>query len=352
MKILFVISSLGIGGEQRALSNITSFLVENNHIVEVLTFKKNEKRIKLNKRIKTFVISEGILFRNIRRLFEISKYAKKGGFDIVIGFAVIPSILVSLGRLFHRRKVVVCERNDPTIYSFKIRLIRRFAYLFADGAVFQTLEASECFPWLKSAKKIIIPNPIDDVVMENIIDFDKRENIIINTSRHTIEKNQLILLMSIYNLKKLNRLNGYSVELYGEGPTTENLQEYIKKNDLDDVVQIHQPKAEIISVLAKRKVFVLTSNHEGFPNSLLESMSLGLVCISTNCRIGGPKEMISDEYNGFLFEVNHVNELTKKLDFILNSNQLCTVSKNSIDSTKKYQSSVISNIWESYINDI
>lgn len=59
MRILLVISSLGIGGEQRAASNLTFHFVEQGHDVTVLTFDlgPEDKRIAFDKRI-------GIIVKN------------------------------------------------------------------------------------------------------------------------------------------------------------------------------------------------------------------------------------------------------------------------------------------------
>ncbi len=52
-------------------------------------------------------------------------------------------------------------------------------------------------------------------------------------------------------------------------------------------------------MLGMGKIYLLTSENEGFPNALVEAMALGLVPISCDC-MTGPKEIIGDNEFGIL----------------------------------------------------
>jgi len=68
-----------------------------------------------------------------------------------------------------------------------------------------------------------------------------------------------------------------------------------------------------IKLLAEGSVFVLPSFFEGQPLSLVQAMSVGKCCITTNCC--GQKDLIKDKENGFLFEIGDsetLSELIKK----------------------------------------
>ena len=60
-------------------------------------------------------------------------------------------------------------------------------------------------------------------------------------------------------------------------------------------------------------VFVLSSDFEGMPNSLMEAMAMGFPVISTDCPSGGPESLIENEENGLLVPVNDSNQLAVAL---------------------------------------
>jgi glycosyltransferase involved in cell wall biosynthesis len=54
-------------------------------------------------------------------------------------------------------------------------------------------------------------------------------------------------------------------------------------------------------------LLILTSNHEGTPNVILEAMACGLPVISTN--VGDVSELITNNINGFITDLDNEEEL-------------------------------------------
>ena len=70
---------------------------------------------------------------------------------------------------------------------------------------------------------------------------------------------------------------------------------------LKDKVAFMGIKKNPFPYVAASDLYVLSSNHEGFPNALLEAMALGKPCIAADCKTG-PREIVltEDEYNSLL----------------------------------------------------
>jgi len=198
MKVLFLISSLGIGGEQRVVTNLTSRLNEKGIQSDICTFNIDKNRFKLNHSIRIFHVKNSIFFKNLNRLFHIRSILYRHKYDVIVGFGFIPSILVSIACIGSRTSSIVAERNDPKIYPLLWKLIRSVVYTLSSGAVFQTNDASNYFSKKYFRKRVIIKNPvtIKDISMNDNI----KEKVIVNISRLVKPKNQEILIRAFSEL--------------------------------------------------------------------------------------------------------------------------------------------------------
>jgi glycosyltransferase involved in cell wall biosynthesis len=74
-----------------------------------------------------------------------------------------------------------------------------------------------------------------------------------------------------------------------------------------DVLQFLGAKADMASIYKEAALFVLTSEHEGTPNVLLEAMASGLPVLATN--VGGVPEIVQHGWTGFLVNEHNTSEL-------------------------------------------
>jgi glycosyltransferase involved in cell wall biosynthesis len=74
---------------------------------------------------------------------------------------------------------------------------------------------------------------------------------------------------------------------------------------------------DVLPFIKASDIFVLPSSGEGLPNALIEAMSCGLACISTN--IGGVNEIITSGESGILINPGDGAELYRVLQDMINS---------------------------------
>jgi glycosyltransferase involved in cell wall biosynthesis len=77
---------------------------------------------------------------------------------------------------------------------------------------------------------------------------------------------------------------------------------------------------EMSSIYQQSTIFVLTSEHEGTPNVLLEAMASGLPVVAT--RVGGVPEIVQHGCTGFLAAKDEINELTSAILALARNPQL------------------------------
>jgi glycosyltransferase involved in cell wall biosynthesis len=96
-------------------------------------------------------------------------------------------------------------------------------------------------------------------------------------------------------------------------------------------------KDELLEVLSSSRFTIIPSLwYDNMPNSLIESQAIGVPVIASN--IGSLPELITDNYNGFLFRPGDKNELANKMEqtLLLNDDKLETYKVNSYNWAREY----------------
>ena len=136
--------------------------------------------------------------------------------------------------------------------------------------------------------------------------------------------------MIINAIRKLSN-EEISLSILGEGPLKNELKKDVIDMGLVDRIVFHGMIDDVGKYLIDHQCFVLSSYTEGFPNALLEALSFGLPCISTNCK-SGPLEILNENVPvnieigefvevkfGILINTNDEIALSRALQFILDN---------------------------------
>jgi glycosyltransferase involved in cell wall biosynthesis len=354
MNIVFNLGSLEKGGAERVASNLCNYLIENNE-VSIITSIKSNNYYKLKEDIKLYNLDEGkpdknLLKKNISRLKKMNYLIRKIKPDIIVSFLPEPSYRILFLKIFNKNlKIIVSVRNDPKIeYKATInRLIMKILYPLADGFVFQTQEAKEYFSKKIQKKSAIIPNPINEEFICEPYNGE-REKIIVTVGRLEEQKNHKMLIEAFSKLPK--QFSEYRLIIYGEGSLRCKLEEQIKELNLTKRVLLPGQVDNIKEKIYKASLFVLPSNYEGMPNALMEAMSLGLPCISTDCPCGGAKFLIENQVNGILIKTKNMNEMKNTIEYMLkNEKERIRIGQNAIAIKEELSPRKINKNWEDFI---
>jgi GalNAc-alpha-(1->4)-GalNAc-alpha-(1->3)-diNAcBac-PP-undecaprenol alpha-1,4-N-acetyl-D-galactosaminyltransferase len=198
---------------------------------------------------------------------------------------------------------------------------------------------------IKESKIKIIPNPIDEIILSTRKDYSERENVILTVGRLDANKNQRLLIEAFANLN----VGNWKLVIAGDGVLREEYRKLTASLGIADQVDFVGNVNNISDYYNQAKIFVFTSQSEGFPNALLEAMAFGLPCISTDCP-SGPSEIIKNNENGFLIDVNNKSQLEKKLTDLMNNPKLCIeFSTKALKSTERFEIQEIYKQWETLI---
>ncbi|RLA74316.1 MAG: glycosyltransferase family 4 protein [Epsilonproteobacteria bacterium] len=355
MKILFIISSLGLGGAERVLSTLANHL-SLNHEVLILKLDNEEPFYKISNDVTIESLdleksNNSILKKivhNFTLLSSIRKSIKKYDSDIIISFMDRTNINTLLATRFLGKKLIISERTNFDAQKNKIlRKLRNITYPYTDGMV--VLSQYDYNKYYNVKNKKIIFNPL--FVNADIDSMITKEKVIISVGRIIESKAFDILLNALVKIDS-KLLQDWKVYIIGDGRERQKLESMVVDFDLVNTVEFLGVKKNVVNYYKKASIFISTSRSEGFPNTLSEALSLGCASIATDC-ISGPSELIKNEDNGFLVEVDNIDQIKDKLELLMKDKTLRdTFSRRSIEMSKKYKIDNIVKEWEEYINEI
>ncbi|HFV5407130.1 TPA: glycosyltransferase, partial [Escherichia coli] len=121
-------------------------------------------------------------------------------------------------------------------------------------------------------------------------------------ARFCAQKDHETLLKAFSNIDK----EKWRLTLIGGGDS-KSIKELAKKLNIDKNINFVGQTKNVVNFLNHSDVFLLISNWEGFPISILEAMRSSLPIIATD--VGGVSEAVKHGYNGFLINKGNVAEL-------------------------------------------
>ncbi|CAB3290109.1 Glycosyl transferase group 1 [Methanocaldococcus lauensis] len=317
MKIQFLINSLTSGGAERVAVNLFNNLSK-EHSIYFYTILK-DKYYKLNKNIKyesLTIISENngniLFFIAITISFFIYLFKTlKNKPDLLISFLEISNFLNIMAGKLVKTKTIISVRTNPllmypnnTLYGKYHNLLIKLLYPRADKVIVVSKEIEniliKCYKIPKgNIKTIYNPHdinlylklskePFEDVYKELFED----SFVFINIGRLTEAKGQWFLIRAFK--KVVDNYPNTKLIILGEGELRGKLEELINKLNLQNNVYLLGLQSNPFKFLKHSHCFVFPSLWEGFPNVLVESLSLNIPVISTDCKTG-PREILCPE---------------------------------------------------------
>jgi N-acetylgalactosamine-N,N'-diacetylbacillosaminyl-diphospho-undecaprenol 4-alpha-N-acetylgalactosaminyltransferase len=346
MKLGIFIYSLSGGGAERQASYILSYCVTNKidvHLILMNTTIKYElpKDIPIHYIEKSNADESGTL-KALKIPFLAIKYAglvKKLKITHSVSLLTRPNIInIIAGKLTNYRfKVITNELAFPTLqYSYRgfqsnfnktmIKLLYKKSDMIIGNSEGNSIDLITNFE-VPSDIMEVINNPIDLEKIYNIEPinsfFDNTTFNMITLGRLDIGKNHIMLIKAIHKLQDpLLRLY-----IFGVGDMHEKLEKVIEKHNLGNQVFLMGFDPNPYQYLKASDLFVFGSNHEGFPNVLLEAMACGLPILTTNCQ-SGPSEImelqtIKDDLMvtdyGILVPIKNVDLMAKGINYFVNN---------------------------------
>lgn len=358
-KIALFISSLQKGGSERVMVNLAEYLHRNNCEVILVTQYKQDVEYEINQNIKR-VYSEpdssklqgGRIHNFVVRFRTLRDIWKEYKPDLVLSFLGKNNLMAIATTSFLPVKVVASVRGEPTMEydSTLMRTLAKFVFRFADGVILQTEQAKRFFPQAVRKKSVIMSNPLNPEFLNRRYMGDK-EDVIVAVGRLDENKNQAMLIHAFSRIAaEFPKVN---LVIYGDGNYRQKLEELIVEKGLSDRITLAGVITDVVGHIQKARIYALTSNTEGMPNSLMEAMALGLAVVSTDCPCGGPATLIEDGKNGILVPVGNAYALADAFRRILTDQEFeKNLGDNAYDITRKLNPERVNREWYDYLRKV
>ena len=326
-KLVGIIHELTMGGAERMMVNILNYFSQDSDEVHLIIFKNiGTLKALLNKNITIHDLETSSVKKGIPKcLKEIYKIKPNRVFSGIghVNIALAPFIPI-MKQLLPKTEWISRETNIVSLQNQEEKYPKFFDYLYNktyknfDVIIAQSEDMKndlvENYP--STASKIsLINNPIDIGRVTELgekeikYQFDK-EGIINLVSVGTLreKKRQNLLLKTLYLLP-----NNYHLVIVGSGEEEKRLKDLTQQLNLNNRVTFAGHQTNPYPYMKGADLFILTSEHEGFPNVLLESNSLGTAVIAFACP-GGITEIIEEGVNGFSVKNGEVEDLAQKIE--------------------------------------
>ena len=311
------------------------FLVENGYDVEIacseVLDRLGEVREDLGGLVpihKLSLLRSPISPTNFKGYLELKKLIAKGNFDLIWTNEPVMGVVTRLAARNARRggtKVLYMVHgfhfyDGAPLFNWLVYYpVERFMARFAD--VICTINQED----YRRAKSMNVPNVaylhgigVDSERFRIADEFEKEEIrqklglsgfILLNVGELIPRKNQEVAILALKKVLKTHP--DARLLIAGIGPKKKRLQRLIQKEALQDRVLFLGYSKRLQLFFQACDVVVACSFQEGLPLNIVEATLCGRPVVASNIR--GHKEVVKNGVNGYLAEVNDVDDFAKKI---------------------------------------
>jgi len=324
-KLVGVIHALNQGGAERNMVNILNYMTNEGINVELIIFQAHG--VFLNQLDKRIIIhdlnSSSVKNGIIKLLLKLYKIKPNIVFTGIEHVNILLSIFIPFIKLYlpntrwiSRETNIVSIHKEKNDYPKIFHLLYRYTYHNFDAIIAQSEDMKKdllkYYP-KSAAKTVVINNPINikriqTLAKEEInFPFSKNSINLISVAALRNQKRHDLLLKTFALLPK-----NYRLIIIGGGNEEKDLKRLASTLCIEKRIVFLGLLRNPYPYMAKSNLLILTSEHEGFPNVLLEANSLGMPIVSFNC-LGGISDIILQGENGFHVPFPRIELLASKI---------------------------------------
>ncbi|TAN67481.1 glycosyltransferase [Paraclostridium sordellii 8483] len=331
-KVFIIVPTLGTGGGEKLVIDlatnidksifdvsIISLFAPRGTIYEKIVMKENINVIYMNKVV-------GIDFKLIFKLIKLFKEYRP---DIVhTHLNVMPYVLPAVIKSRVKSRIHTVHSVADKEAEGILRLVMKFAYKnfnFTPVAICDYVQETISKVYgIKISEIPCIYNGVNsNIFNKNRYTYKNRNKKYINlinigTLYHV--KNQKLIIDAFSEVQK--QIPNIRLTILGDGELRTEIESQINSYNLNNKITLKGVVENVADELNNSDIYIMASNYEGLPLSILEAMSCELPIIAT--KAGGVIDIVENNENGILVDIGSKQQLEVAMKVLCNNEELRT----------------------------
>lgn len=384
MNILFLLKTLDVGGVEVVTTVLANKFASMGHRVVVLALEPTDLLIKDRLNEDVNVVFGNGFNADKPNVLLLNRIYVENNIDIVVnqwGLPFVPIRLIRKAEQGHKVKVISFHHNDPAangkIKSVEIELagcrnpLKKFLLLIkkeifreiTSQSMKYTYKHSDVFMVLsegylprlrsfihvkKSTKQDVLVNPVTIDVGDYSYDRQKKQKEIVYCGRVDFSQKRVHRLVEVWSFLEA-KFPDWRLTIVGDGESRKDVENQVQLLRLQNV--FFEGFQKPLEYYKRASILALTSEYEGFPLVLAESMSFGVVpCVYDS--FAAVHDIIEDGANGLIIGKKNgkfsAREMANRLaEIMFDEQKLDLMAQKAVETSKKYS---IESVYEHWMN--
>ena len=358
--ILLVGPSLGRGGAERVMADMSIFLSNIGYEVTLITAYDDVDYHYSGNHISLGLVkgSPILPFQTILAFLRWSKLIKRlSPHTIIDSRARRSPIRELLTHLFVYRikakKFFVCHRSDLEIYFPRPRILFRPVYKKLTKVISVSNDIESKLNLLGLNNTQTIYNGFDFNIINRVKNsyHSFKDKYVLCVGRMDDCVKQFDHALECYENSMLHKKKIHLIFL-GQGKIKQSLETYASTLNSSKKIHFMGFVTNPYVYFKKAEFLIMTSELEGFPMVLIESLACGTPVVSYDCPTG-PREIIQHEKNGLLVKANDKQKMTNAMNRMVEDKGLYNkLNANAKNSVAHLSMDKIAAEWQSLIEEL
>lgn len=334
MKKNIMILNLGshFGGTEKYIFNIVENINLDKYNIH-LCCKKSTKFANELKKLDNLIsiceieFSKKSMFKAVKKIRD---YIKKNDIEIIHSNGISADLICNIARRRMKNVKVI-----STVHGFSS--LDRMDRSNIEIKIFDILE-KQLFKY--NDQYIAVSNSLKDYLVKRGLDKNKVDVVyhaVVNLEDEIYKEHNKNNLITIGSVGRLEKVKGYdillkSIEqlksnnikfkclLIGDGSELDNLMKMSKELDIEEYIEFLGYKNDVYNYMDKIDIYIQPSRQESFGISIIEAMNKVKPVIAS--KVGGVAEIIENQKNGLLFTSLNHEELSDKIEYLINDENI------------------------------